>query len=147
MMRFLFSFKGRMSRLTYWASFLYRIPVYVAWVVLGEVIDYHSEVSDGFILLVTPILLAVLYAEIAITAKRLHDTNRSGWAQLWALLPIVGGLYLIVILLFLRDPKPNEYGDPPESVVIPFIKDLPKRLWRFLLNRVRELGKALRDED
>ena len=41
-----------------------------------------------------------------------------------------------------------------ESIVIPLIKKLlsyvrliPKALWRFTLNRVRELGKAFRDED
>lgn len=150
MVSFLFSFKGRINRLTYWVSFLFRLPVYGA---LASIV-YAVEESDWFYLLVSPILLAVLYAETAITAKRLHDTNRSGWSQLWALFPIGGPLYLFVVCGFLRDREPNKYGDPPKSIVVPLIKELlscipliPKALWRFTLNRVRELGKAFRDED
>ena len=150
MVPFLFSFKGRINRLTYWVSFLFRFPVYG---VLLEGLDAAEE-SDWFLLLVFPILLAVLYAETAITVKRLHDTDSSGWNLLWVLFPIGGVLYLFVVCGFLRDPRANKYGDPPESIVILLIKDLlscvpliPKVLWRFTLNRVRELGKALRDED
>ena len=150
MVSLLFSFKGRITRLTYWGFFFLSFPVYG---VLASGF-YATEESDWFLLLVSPILLAVLYAETAIAVKRLHDTNRSGWALLWALFPIFGPLYLFVVCGFLIDSYPNKYGDPPKSIVIPLIKDLlslvpliPKALWRFTLNRVRELGKALRDED
>ena len=150
MVSFLFSFSGRITRFSYWMCCFLRFPVYG----ILSVGFYATEESDWFLLLVAPTLLVVLYAEIAITAKRLHDTNRSGWHMLWALFPILGAIFLFVVCGFLRDPKPNYYGDPPESVVIPLIKELlscipliPKALWRFILNRVRELGKAFRDED
>ena len=150
MVSLLFSFKGRISRLTYWGLFFFRFPVYS---ILASGV-YAAEEADWVILLISPILLALLYAEIAIVVKRLHDTSRSGLSLLWSLFPIVGVLYLFVVCGFLRDPKPNRYGDPPESVVIPVIKELlscipliPKALWRFTLNRVRELGKAFRGEN
>ena len=150
MVSLLFSFKGRISRLTYWGLFLFRFPVYA---ILASSV-YAAEEADWVTLLVSPILLALLYAEIAIVVKRLHDTSRSGLSLLWSLFPIVGALYLFVVCGFLRDPKPNRYGDPPEPILIPLIKNflslvplIPKILWCFTLNRVRELGKAFRGED
>lgn len=150
MVHFLFSFKGRINRLTYWVSCLFKIPLYG---VLLQVF-YTAEGSDGFLLLVMLVLLAVLYIETAISVKRLHDANISGWNMLWALFPILGALCLFIICGFSKDPESNKYGDPPESVVIPLIKDIlslvpliPKIVWRFTLNRVREIGKAFRGED
>ena len=155
MLSFLFSFRGRISRSSYWVCSFLRFPVYGALAgVIHLVEESGLDESDWTLLLWGPMLLAVLYAETAIAAKRLHDTNRSGWCMLWGLVPILGAIYLLVVCGFLRDPKPNEYGDPPESVVILLIKNLlscipliPKALWRFTLNRVRELGKAFRGED
>ena len=149
MLSFLFSFKGRISCLTYWGWFLLRFPIYG---VLASAV-YATEEAQWASLLVTPILLAGCYAEIAIVVKRLHDTNRSGISLLWVLFPILGALYLFIVCGFLRDPESNKYGDPPEAILIPLIKELlslvpliPQILWRFTLNRVRELGKAFRGE-
>ena len=146
-----FSFKGRINRLTYWVWSFLKLPVYV---ILAGVSDAVEESFWLLLLLCTPILLAILYAETAMAAKRLHDTGRSGWSQLWGLVPIIGGLQLFIVCGFFRDREPNKYGDPPKSIVIPLIKEflsgiplIPKSLWRFTLNRVRELGKAFRDED
>jgi len=40
--------------------------------------------------------LATLVPYIAVTARRLHDTDRSGWLQLLALIPIIGWIILII---------------------------------------------------
>ena len=42
--------------------------------------------------------LATLVPSIAAATRRLHDTNRSGWWQLIALVPVVGLIVLIVFL-------------------------------------------------
>ena len=42
--------------------------------------------------------LAVLLPSIAAAARRLHDTNRSGWWQLIAVVPMVGIIVLVVFL-------------------------------------------------
>lgn len=36
---------------------------------------------------------------------------------------------------------------PVFSVLLKFIALIPKALWKFTLDRIREFGKALRDED
>lgn len=48
----------------------------------------------------------------AVTARRLHDVNRSGWlALLWAV-PIVGWVYLLMLLVQPGDEGDNPYGPP-----------------------------------
>ena len=40
--------------------------------------------------------LLTLFPLIAVTTRRLHDRNRSGWWQLMGLLPFVGSIILLV---------------------------------------------------
>jgi uncharacterized membrane protein YhaH (DUF805 family) len=40
--------------------------------------------------------LAMLLPELAVGARRLHDTGRSGWWQLLLLIPVIGVIILIV---------------------------------------------------
>lgn len=49
---------------------------------------------------------------LAVTARRLHDTNRSGWLQLLILIPLIG--WIIMLVLLVQGPKePNRYNAPP----------------------------------
>jgi uncharacterized membrane protein YhaH (DUF805 family) len=53
--------------------------------------------------------LAVLLPSLAAGARRMHDTNRSGWLQLLWLIPLVG--WIIVIFFLAGESKePNKYG-------------------------------------
>jgi uncharacterized membrane protein YhaH (DUF805 family) len=49
-----------------------------------------------------------------VTARRLHDTDRSGWWQLLYFLPVIGW---IVLIIFCAEPgKPNNrYGGSPQG--------------------------------
>ena len=40
--------------------------------------------------------IVTLVPYVAVTARRLHDTDRSGWRQLLVLIPIIGWVLLIV---------------------------------------------------
>lgn len=40
--------------------------------------------------------LATLLPGLGVTTRRLHDTDRSGWQQLWTLIPIVGWVLVMV---------------------------------------------------
>jgi uncharacterized membrane protein YhaH (DUF805 family) len=52
--------------------------------------------------------LATFLPGIAVTARRLHDTDRSGWLQLLWLIPIVG--WILMIIWCVEAGKPNRYG-------------------------------------
>lgn len=53
--------------------------------------------------------LATLVGQIAITVRRLHDTNRSGWWYLLAFIPIVGAIILIVFCADTPRPEGQHY--------------------------------------
>ncbi|MDP9064769.1 MAG: DUF805 domain-containing protein [Pseudomonadota bacterium] len=65
-----------------------------------------EAISDSASLLFT---LATMLPSAAVTTRRLHDVNRSGWVQLLFLIPILGWLALI-ILLAQPAVSPNRYA-------------------------------------
>ena len=59
--------------------------------------------------------LAVLVPGLAAGARRLHDTNRSGWWQLIAFIPLIGAIVLIVFWAQDSQPGDNQYGANPKG--------------------------------
>jgi uncharacterized membrane protein YhaH (DUF805 family) len=48
--------------------------------------------------------------------RRLHDTSKSGWWILISLIPLIGGIWLLVLLATDGDPGNNLYGPNPKSL-------------------------------
>ena len=59
--------------------------------------------------------LAVLVPSIAVTIRRLHDTERSGWWILIAFVPLVGGIVLLVFMCLDGTGGPNKFGPDPKG--------------------------------
>jgi len=90
-------FNGRAVRSEYWWFALFIVLVSMG---LGII----SEIVSGLF------SLAVLIPSIAAAARRLHDTNRSGWWQLIALVPFIGWIIIIVFLAQEGKAEDNQYG-------------------------------------
>ena len=60
--------------------------------------------------------LAVLIPGLAVSARRLHDTNRSGWWILTGLVPILGWIALLIFYVEDSRPGANQYGPNPKGV-------------------------------
>jgi len=58
--------------------------------------------------------LAVLIPSIAVTVRRLHDTDRSGWWFFIQLIPVVGGIVLLVFACLEGARGPNRFGADPK---------------------------------
>ena len=118
-------FSGRSRRLEYW---LWAIFVFVGLIVamvldatlgLGGTMTSSSELGDGTasasfnvsgggpITLVFALL--VIIPGLAVSIRRLHDQNRSGW---WILVPLVGA---IMIMFIGGTPGPNRFGPDPKG--------------------------------
>lgn len=78
-------FEGRASRPEYWWFFLFILLVSAAASILGPVVSGLFQ-------------LATLLPALAAGARRLHDTNRSGWWQLIVFVPLIGFILLIYFL-------------------------------------------------
>lgn len=59
--------------------------------------------------------LAVLIPGIAVSVRRLHDTNRSGWWLLIGLVPFIGAIVLLIFMLQDGQPGDNRYGPNPKD--------------------------------
>lgn len=101
------NFNGRARRKEYWMFVLANLLIGVVFGILGQIASLFSYIS-GLISLV------LLIPGIAVAVRRLHDTNKSGWFLLLALIPFVN-LYLIYLLVIEGDKGPNQYGPDPKA--------------------------------
>lgn len=101
------NFEGRNTRTQYWMFILFYMIFYVVCAIVGKVI--------GTTLIALLYSLALLLPSIAAATRRLHDTGRSGWWQLIALIPLLGAIVLIVFLAQDTTPSDNQYGPNPKA--------------------------------
>ena len=59
--------------------------------------------------------LAILIPSLAVAFRRLHDTNRSAWWLLIALVPFLGALALLVFYVLPGTVGPNKFGEDPKG--------------------------------
>ena len=108
-------FSGRARRKEYWMFFLFNILIAIGLAIVDSITGTMSETA-GFGLLGGLYTLAVLVPGIAVTVRRLHDTNRSGWWFLIGLVPLIG--FIVLLVFFCRDGTAgeNQYGPSPKAV-------------------------------
>lgn len=100
------SFSGRACRSEYWYFMLFNLIVSVVLSVVEGIVDMPG-------LLVGLYSLAVTLPVLAVTARRLHDTGRSGWWMLIQLIPLVGFIILLLWLVKTGGDTENTYGPSP----------------------------------
>ena len=95
-------FSGRARRKEYWTFNLFNIIIYFMALLVDSL--------GGMGVFVTLYSLAVAIPSIAVVVRRLHDTNRRGWWLLISLIPLIGGLIVLIILIQDSQPEDNQYG-------------------------------------
>lgn len=65
----------------------------------------------GYILLVIW-ALATIVPSLALTVRRLHDVNMSGWLVLLGLVPFLGALALLVFMILPANPAGQRFDQP-----------------------------------
>ena len=108
----LLSFEGRIGRRSFWMTVLAIFVLSIIARIIDAVIQSPTYYGTG---IVSGLLgLAMIYPAIALYAKRWHDRGKSGWWSLIGLIPIIGSIWVVVELGFLRGtPGPNSYGPDP----------------------------------
>ncbi len=131
-------FSGRSRRMEYWMFTLLNVIVVTVlmFIVLGTggaagVLDAEasgntsaglSALFGGLGILILVWILAVIIPSIAVTVRRLHDRDMSGWWYLGAviggMIPYLGFLVSIAFLVFMAlpgTPGPNRFGPDPKG--------------------------------
>ena len=109
-------FNGRARRKEYWTFFLINLVISIVLFAIGGLIGTFSPQAGGG-LLQGIFSLAILIPSLAVTARRLHDTGRTGWWILIALIPIIGAIVLLVFMVLDSQPGANQYGPNPKASV------------------------------
>lgn len=102
------NFNGRARRTEYWMFVLFNAIIGITLSVLS---NFVSAISILYIIY----SFAVLVPGIAVTTRRLHDIGKSGWMQLFILIPIVGGILLLVWTCTEGTHGDNLYGADPKG--------------------------------
>lgn len=106
-------FNGRARRKEYWYFLLFHIIVSIVLAFIDVATGlFITEAGVG--MLSSIYMLAILIPSIAVSVRRLHDTNRSGWWMLILLVPLIGPIVLIVFMVFDGKPEENKYGINPK---------------------------------
>lgn len=114
-------FGGRARRKEYWMFALFNVVVALALPVIGLIVAIALQVGtalDAVAIPYTVYLTATALPALAAAVRRLHDTGRSGWWILIALVPVVGGITLLVFLATEGAADANEYGPSPKLVPV-----------------------------
>ena len=110
-------FEGRARRSEYWYYTLMNIILMVSLQILIFVCAASDAgiVSAIFGILYFIYALATLIPSLAVAVRRLHDIGKSGWMILVGLIPLVGGIWLIVLMATDSQEGSNEYGQNPKT--------------------------------
>jgi uncharacterized membrane protein YhaH (DUF805 family) len=108
-------FSGRSRRMEYWYFVLFNIIVSIVLGVIDGLLLGTLDSGMGAGLLSGIYSLAVLIPTLAVTVRRLHDIDRSGWWILIALVPLIGVIVLLVFALLEGTPGDNQYGPNPKG--------------------------------
>ena len=109
-------FSGRARRQEYWIFFLVSALVTIFLVVTEEFMGWKFEMDgDDLGFLSTLYHIAIFIPYLAVTIRRLHDTDRSGWWVLIALIPLVGAIVLLVLLMLTGTRGDNRFGPDPKA--------------------------------
>lgn len=108
-------FQGRARRSEYWLFVLLQIIVIIPLAIIGAIVSGGDTDSAIYNIIVIVPLLAFLVPSIAVTVRRLHDTNRSGWWYFIGLVPLIGGIWLFVLTVLDGTPGPNRFGPDPKG--------------------------------
>jgi uncharacterized membrane protein YhaH (DUF805 family) len=112
-------FNGRARRKEYWMWTLSVTIIFIFAMIMDNLLGLNFELMGqdlgyGWIYLVAGI--AHLIPGLAVVVRRLHDVGKSGWFYFIVLIPIIGVLWLLVLLCTEGKKEDNKWGTNPKSI-------------------------------
>ena len=101
-------FSGRARRKEFWMFFLFNFLIALGLGIIEGIIGTGGLLGGLY-------GLGVLIPGLAVSVRRLHDTNRSGWWLLIGLVPLIGLIVLIVFYVQDSDAADNAFGPNPKA--------------------------------
>ena len=110
-----FNFSGRATRSEFWYFTLFWLLFGMLIMLIEYMLGIGNVKETGILSLIFD--LALVFPSLAVSTRRLHDTNRSGWWNLIMLVPIIG--IIVLIVFYCQDSKEdNKYGVNPKKTIL-----------------------------
>lgn len=118
-------FYGRATRTEFWLFFLFRALIAVAFCIAFIAVaapdiaadsDSLNPTAFGIIAVGIVVYLALLLPELAVTVRRLHDQDMTGWLALLKIAPM-GDFVLFIFMLLPGTAGTNRHGSDPRLTV------------------------------
>lgn len=91
---------------------LSRLPFCIVSGILGVAAGLATQLLWPHFLLVVVMFYVILYW-IGFCSKRLHDLDLSGWAFLWAFVPLANIVFFLYLTFAKGTTGPNRFGGEP----------------------------------
>tara|TARA_B100000768_G_scaffold172723_1_gene181259 strand:+ start:397 stop:786 length:390 start_codon:yes stop_codon:yes gene_type:complete len=113
------NFNGRARRKEYWMWTLSVTIVFIFAMILDNLLGLNFELMGqdlgyGWIYLIAGI--AHLIPGLAVVVRRLHDVGKSGWFYFIVLIPIIGILWMLILLCSDGKKEDNKWGRNPKTI-------------------------------
>jgi len=104
-----FSARASRSEFWFWALFAFILAI------IAGIIDFEwfGDEDSGLAPVSSLLSLALLLPNLAISVRRLHDGDRSGWWILLFFIPLIGAIIILIWYCMRGTPGPNRFGPDP----------------------------------
>jgi uncharacterized membrane protein YhaH (DUF805 family) len=108
-------FNGRARRKEYWMFVLFNLIFLILAVALDNLLGTAFQ-DTGYGIIYLIYTLGVFIPSLAVLVRRLHDLGKSGWWLFIILIPLVGGIWFLVLMATDGQRLDNAYGPDPKTV-------------------------------
>ena len=116
------TFSGRARRKEYWMFVLFYSLILIVAMILDNVagLNFETEfmgqtVDSGYGILYMITAALHFLPALGAVVRRLHDVGKSGWKYLLVLIPLIGVIWLLVLLTKDSQAGDNKYGANPKA--------------------------------
>ena len=115
-----FGFAGRASRREFWLWVMFVMTILTGLAILGALTELAPPPFRGVVwdLVIFAYLIfwgGSLIPNHALVFRRLHDTDRSAWWLLISAIPLLGAVFILILMCLPGTEGPNRFGVAPRS--------------------------------
>jgi len=107
-------FSGRARRKEYWFFVLFNMIFAIIAMILDNLFGIAIE-GMGYGPIYILYGLTVFLPGLGVLVRRLHDVGKSGWFFFISLIPIIGGIWVLIVLCRDSMAGENQYGANPKA--------------------------------
>ncbi|SEB42127.1 Uncharacterized membrane protein YhaH, DUF805 family [Tenacibaculum sp. MAR_2009_124] len=111
-----FNFQPRGRRREFWMFTLFNILIIASILGCGLFFSESLDDDDMTFGIAGLYVLLTIIPSLASVVRRLHDTGRSGWWFLIKFVPIIGNIWMLILLVEDSQPGKNKWGDNPKGI-------------------------------